>query len=164
MTPDDRPHFAAAMTRLFAIYGDELTDALLEAWWGVLKAYELREVRLAMNSHATDPDKGRWRPTPADMIRHITDTLPALRGKAYAARIRAARERIAPLEERLLRLEKDVELGLIEAGAATPEVNGLRMQIGALVREAGINDRPRLTGPAAAPKLLGDSLDGLVDP
>ena len=104
MTADDRAQFALAMTRLFAIYGDELTDALLDAWFGVLAGYDLREVRVAMSAHVTDPDKGRFRPTPADIIRHITETLPQSRAKLRNAQIREARDRIDPLERELFDL------------------------------------------------------------
>lgn len=149
MTPEDRATFATAMTRLFAIYGDELTDNLLDAWWGVLKPYELREVRYAMNAHATDPDKGRFRPTPADMIRHITETLPAKLAQERRARKAAARDRMQPLEAELLLLEREVALGLKQPGEVAARCNGLRAQIGAMKRDAEINDRPRLTGPAA---------------
>ena len=91
MTTDDRPQFAGAMTRLFAIYGDELTDSLLDAWWGVLAGYDLREVRLAMNCHATDQQWGHRRPAPSDIIRHLTETLPARRREAHVAKVRALR-------------------------------------------------------------------------
>lgn len=164
MNQIDRPQFAGAMTRLFAIYGDELTDSLLDAWWGVLAGYDLREVRFAMNAHATDPDKGRFRPTPADIIRHITETLPAHRAKQRADRIRAARERIDPLERELYdlrhRLERD-QIPEDDRAGVRARINGLSMQIGALTREAGIDDRPRIARPGAGPRNIAEALPQL---
>lgn len=144
----DRHDFAAAMTRLFAVYGEELTEATLDAWWGVLGGHELREVRWAMNAHVTDPDKGRFRPTPADIIRHVTQTLPAHLAQQRNQRIREARERMAPLEDELYHLRSKLEHGLIpedDQQAARARINGLSMRLGAMTREAGINDGPRIT-------------------
>ena len=166
MIPTDRAHFAAAMTRLFAIYGDELTDTLLDAWWGVLAGYDLRDVRWAMNAHATDPDKGRYRPTPADIIRHITESLPAHRAKLRNDRIRLAREKMEPLERELYQLRADLEHGLIpeaDQPAARARLNGLSMQIGALTREAGIDDRPRITKAPEGARTIARVLRQLED-
>lgn len=159
MDPVDRPAFATAMTRLFAIYGDELTESLLDAWWGVLAPYELRDVRQAMNAHATDPDKGRFRPTPADMIRHITETLPAKRRQLYVQRIRDARDRCAPLEEKLYRLKADIRNGIeTDHRAVMAQINGLAMQIAAIQREAEINDSPRIEHATGGMRLLAEEL------
>lgn len=149
MQPADRATFAIAMTRLFAIYGDELTDALLDAWWGVLGPYELRDVRWAMNAHATDPDKGRFRPTPADIIRHITETLPAVKAERRRQAMIAARDMCRPLEDELGLLRTKIELGLLEGEAldrARARINGICMEVAAITREAGIDDSPRLVG------------------
>ena len=158
MHQSDRHDFAAAMTRLFAVYGEELTEAMLEAWWGVLGGHELREVRWAMNAHVTDPDKGRFRPTPADIIRHATQTLPAHRAQQRNQRIREARERMAPLEDELYHLRSKLEHGLIPDEDRQPvlaRINGLTMQLGAMTREAGINDRPRITHERAPARTIG---------
>ena len=162
MTTDDRSQFALAMTRLFAIYGDELTDALLDAWFGVLAGYDLREVRVAMSAHVTDPNKGRFRPTPADIIRHITETLPGRRREAHFQRVRALRERIEPLDERFRQLKSALDLGIMpdeDKRKAYAEMNGIAMQTAALNRELSllVDDRPKLTM-GREPALLAASL------
>ena len=160
----DRHDFAAAMTRLFAVYGEELTEAMLEAWWGVLGSHELREVRWAMNAHVTDPDKGRFRPTPADIIRHITETLPQSRAKLRNAQIREARDRIDPLERELFDLRHRLEFDQIpveDRDRARARINGLSMQIGAMTREAGINDRPRLLHAVGGLRTIAEALPTL---
>lgn len=162
MTADDRAQFALAMTRLFAVYGDELTDALLESWWGLLQGYDLREIRLAMNCHATDPQWGHRRPAPSDIIRHLTETLPGRRREAHAQRVRALRERIEPLDERFRQLKSALDLGIMpdeDKRKAYAEMNGIAMQTAALNRELSllVDDRPKLTM-GREPALLAASL------
>ena len=162
MTTDDRAKFALAMTRLFAVYGDELTDALLESWWGLLQGYDLREIRLAMNCHATDPQWGHRRPAPSDIIRHLTETLPARRREAHVAKVRALREKIEPLDERFRRLKSALDLGILPNESKRKmyaEMNGIAMQTAALNRELSllVDDRPKLTM-AREPALLAAGL------
>lgn len=72
MDEQERKAFGTAMTRLFAVYGEPITPTLLSAWWGALAPrYPLVSVVDAMNAHATDPDAGMFRPTPAHIIRHL---------------------------------------------------------------------------------------------
>lgn len=115
MNKNDTQDFGAAMTRLFAIYGESLTDNLLSAWWGVLASYPLDEVKQAMNHHAKDPVAGRFRPTPADIIRHLTETIPAARRLAADALRRDYTERLGLLVNAQLRDAADHRLGLITA-------------------------------------------------
>lgn len=162
MTTDDRAQFALAMTRLFAVYGDELTDALLESWWGLLQGYDLREIRLAMNCHATDPQWGHRRPAPSDIIKHLTETLPARRREAHVAKVRALREKIEPLDERFRRLKSALDLGILPDESKRKvyaEMNGIAMQTAALNRELSllVDDRPKLTM-GREPALLAASL------
>ena len=162
MTTDDRAQFALAMTRLFAVYGDELTDALLESWWGLLQGYDLREIRLAMNCHATDPQWGHRRPAPSDIIRHLTETLPARRREAHVAKVRALREKIEPLDERFRRLKSALDLGILPDESKRKvyaEMNGIAMQTAALNRELSllVDDRPKLIM-GREPALLAASL------
>lgn len=152
MNADDRKDFGLAMARLFHLYNDELTGAVLDAWWGSLLQYPLREVVFGLNAHATDPQYGHRKPTLSDIVRHIAETLPAKRRQMRNDRVRAARERIEPLEQEMYRLDKDIDLKLIPlelVAEAQARVNGLRMQIGAMHREAGIDDSPRIERDAA---------------
>lgn len=123
MDSADRHDFSIAMTRLFAIYGEPLTENLLSAWWGVLAPYPLDDVKLGMNHHAQDPVAGRFRPTPADVIRHLTETIPTARRLVADALRRNYTERLGVLVEAQLRDAADCRLGLI-----TPEVNSERQQ------------------------------------
>ena len=152
MNANDRKDFGLAMARLFHLYNDELTNAVLDAWWGSLIQYPLREVVFGLNAHATDPQYGHRKPTLSDIVRHITETLPAKRRQMRNDRVRAARERIEPLEREMYRLESDLSLSLLrpeEEPEAKARIKGLRMQIGAMHREAGIDDSPRIEHDAA---------------
>lgn len=134
MTPVDRKAFALAMSRLFALYHDELTDAVLDAWWGVLAAYPLAEVLEAMTAHAADPKAGMYRPLPAHLIGHLTETLPARRRER--ARLRAARlaEAIDPHDRAIRQLENDVALGLRDRADAATRIRLERAAIETLTR------------------------------
>lgn len=144
MNESDRPDFAKAMAHLFSNYGDEVTDNLLDSWWGALRAHPLRELLWAMNRHATDPAYGHRRPTLSDVMRHLTETLPAERRRINNARKAAARDRIAPWEDELYRLEADVRCGIKTEAEAAPRIAGLRIQIGAAHRDAGLDDSAKI--------------------
>lgn len=162
MNESDRKPFAESMAQVFGVYGAELTQATLDAWWGVLAAeYSLREVQFAMNAHVKDPERGRFRPVPADILLHLTKTLPAARAARAAQRKARARELAAPLERELYQLQTDLRNGLIEEAdraRARSRINGLAMQIAGIERDAGIDDAPRLTADATAPVPVGSLL------
>lgn len=140
----DRPDFGKAMAHLFANYVVEVTPDMLDSWWGALGQYQLREILFAMNAHVTDPTYGHRIPTISDIVRHVTETLPRRRAERRAKQVREARDRIRPLEDELYRLEADIKLGLVQEWEVEPRINGLRMQIGAMHREAGIDDAPKI--------------------
>lgn len=114
MQKSDRKQFAAALTQLFAVYGAELTERVLTAWWGVLSPYKLEAVLAAMNLHAGDVDRGMYKPTPADVRRHLERTLPAMLHERRSEVARGAYAQIAPLRERLAVARNDHWLGLLD--------------------------------------------------
>lgn len=118
MNETDRSEFAEALAQLFAIYNDELTKRVLNAWWGVLHPYNLSAIMAAMNLHAGDPDRGMFRPTPADIRRHLERTIPTMIGEKRDSVLRDARARAAPHRDRIERIRCDVTLKLIDAKVA----------------------------------------------
>lgn len=147
MNEIDRKPFAESMAQLFAMYGAEITTAMMDGWWGVLApGYTLREVRFAMNAHVQDPERGRFKPVPADIIHHLRTTLPAARAARRAERVRLAREKVAPLEAEMYRLQADIRCGLRpdDHQHMVARINSLAMQITSIQRDAGIDDTPRL--------------------
>jgi len=56
------------------MYKVELTSAMLQAWWGSLKAYDVDVVEQALFSYIACPDSGMFEPKPANLIKFITGT------------------------------------------------------------------------------------------
>ena len=153
-SPEDTP----LLSMIGGLTSGESVASTLFEWQG----YDLREIRLAMNCHATDPQWGHRRPAPSDIIRHLTETLPARRREAHVAKVRALREKIEPLDERFRRLKSALDLGILPDESKRKvyaEMNGIAMQTAALNRELSllVDDRPKLTM-GREPALLAASL------
>lgn len=135
MQPNDRRQFGEALTQLFAVYGAELTDRVLTAWWGVLAPYKLTAVLAAMNLHAGDIERGMFRPTPADVKKHLEVTIPRMMDERRAKIAAEAQARIAPLRDRIATIENDVRLGLANKAEADVVTNHCGQEIYRIIRE-----------------------------
>lgn len=71
MRDADKPTFARVLGGTLEVYQRNLTEAAASIWWQALKHYDLEAVRTAFQHHLTDPDQGRFPPTPAAIIAHI---------------------------------------------------------------------------------------------
>lgn len=116
--PEDKVLFSRAMARLFALYGDELTPTLLQAWWGALEEYSVDEVMQAMNHHAKDPKAGMFRPTPAHLMTHLTETIPRERRQLAAQHQRQLAIALDPHDRAIRQAYSDAQLGLLTAEEA----------------------------------------------
>ena len=47
---------------------DDKLRTAIDGWWMVLKNYDAKRVTQALNRFASDPDRGRFMPTPADIV------------------------------------------------------------------------------------------------
>ena len=124
MNREDAPDFAKAMARLFTIYSDEINDTVVGVWLSVLQEYDLEDVRRAMTLHVKDPQRGRFKPLPADLIAHLTDTIPK---EKRIKRAQLAEERHAmadPVHAAMYMADNDLKLGLL-----TPEQHTAKMQV-----------------------------------
>jgi hypothetical protein len=74
MQPSDRADFARLLTDVMAYYRQDISPFTLDLWWGACQAFEMPQVRRAMTSHATDPDRGQFAPKVADLVRALTGT------------------------------------------------------------------------------------------
>ncbi|MES2347004.1 MAG: hypothetical protein V4641_05470 [Pseudomonadota bacterium] len=135
MHDHERKDFAEAMNQLFAIYGDEVTNRLRDAWWGVLSPYRLSAVMAAMNLHAGDVQRGSYRPTPADICKHLEVTIPGMIAERRNRIVREARSRIAPLQEAIAQLDSDVKIGARDAEYAAVEREQLEYTIRGILAE-----------------------------
>lgn len=113
MNTADRRGFAQAIGRLFAIYGESVTEAVIDAWWGTMQPYPFADVLEGMNRHAVDPQAGMFRPTPAHVIKHM-EALNTERARRVIQARHAAQPKIDKIEDELYRIEHDLEMGRID--------------------------------------------------
>lgn len=138
MQPHDRREFSEALTHLFSIYGDDVTKKMLDAWWGVLSPYHLNAVLAAMNLHAGDVERGMYRPTPADVRKHLEVTIPGMMRARRDAIARDARERIGPMRERIAQLRNDVRLGILKPAEADVLIAPIQQNIQCILAEPSV--------------------------
>ena len=67
----EKAKFTAAVAGLASFYGVELSHMALGIYWDTLREHELKPLQNAMRCHVKDPERGRWMPRPADIIRHL---------------------------------------------------------------------------------------------
>ena len=72
MTHNDRKDFAMLIIALGEYYNREISEGLIDMYWGGLSHLELKTVREAMNRHTQNPDSGQFMPKIADIIRMAT--------------------------------------------------------------------------------------------
>lgn len=71
MKADDSTRFRALLAGVFALYGKDLSEAVLSIWWAAMRGYEFEAVKDGLNRHAVNPDNGQFLPKPADVVRLI---------------------------------------------------------------------------------------------
>ena len=129
MTPKEMEVFAKAMARIFSIYGDEVTENMLSVWQRALAEYDLRDITRAMQLHVKDPQRGRFKPVPADIIFHLTDTIPK---EKRVERALLAEERHAladPVHNAMYMADNDRKLGLLTDEQHTEKMAALRRKL-----------------------------------
>lgn len=84
MHPDEKRAFGDALRRLFAVYGEPVTVALLDAWFEDFEQYPLAVVEAAMRCHRADPAAGMFKPTPAHLMKHLQGTPDERSARAWS--------------------------------------------------------------------------------
>lgn len=74
MKSTDRQRFAALMSQVSDAYNKPINEAGLSLWWGLMEAREFSEIEGAFRLHMVDPERGRFMPMPADIVRLIDGT------------------------------------------------------------------------------------------
>lgn len=74
MQASERAPFAQLITDVLAYYRQDASRFVLDLWWGACQAFDLAQIRQAMQSHATDPEHGRFAPRVADVVRILAGT------------------------------------------------------------------------------------------
>lgn len=74
MTSDDEASFADLMTAAMAFWRQPMTEFTLTVWWEACRQFDLADVRRALSQHTMDPERGRFAPLPADIVRQLHGT------------------------------------------------------------------------------------------
>lgn len=63
-----------ALAGIYSFFEKELSDTATELWSNALAGMDEVDVRAAFQMHLRDPERGRFLPKPADIIRHVEGT------------------------------------------------------------------------------------------
>lgn len=89
MQEADRPAFAAMMSDVLAFHRQALSRFALGVWWQACQPFDFEQVTKALSAHVMDPERGRFPPMPADIVRQLqgtqTDRALVAWGRVYEA-------------------------------------------------------------------------------
>lgn len=68
MREQDRKRFARAVSTALGLYGKEVDQQTLKAWWNILARYGIEDVERGFEAFLRDSKAGRYAPTPAAII------------------------------------------------------------------------------------------------
>jgi hypothetical protein len=89
MQAADRADFKALLTDALAFYRQDVSKFSLTVWWAACAPFDFEQVAKAFTAHATDAERGRFPPMPADIVRQLqgtqTDRSLLAWGKVYEA-------------------------------------------------------------------------------
>lgn len=89
MKIDQMDQFQALLTDVLAYYGKDVSGFTLDVWWGACQNFDYEQIEKALKRHATDPDRGRFAPKVADIVRVLqgttTDRAAIAWGKVHSA-------------------------------------------------------------------------------
>ncbi len=71
MNNKDKIKFVKIMTGLAEMYEFNLSDVQMGMWFNLLKIYRINEISEAVSDYMRNPDTGRYKPKPADIIKMI---------------------------------------------------------------------------------------------
>lgn len=74
MTEKDLERFEATLTSALAFWKQDLSEFALSVWWQACRAYSMEQVSKAFTQHAMDPERGRFAPMPADIVKALHGT------------------------------------------------------------------------------------------
>lgn len=74
MKPADRKEFARLLTDVHAYYKQDCSKFVLDMWWSACQSHDLEQISKALNAHAVDPERGRYCPRVADVVKVLSGT------------------------------------------------------------------------------------------
>ena len=69
MKATDKPDFLALVADVLAYHRQPASEFVLGVWWEACKAFSMEQVQKALQAHAMDPERGRFAPLVADVVR-----------------------------------------------------------------------------------------------
>lgn len=74
MQQHERGAFAGLLTDVMAYYGKDVSEFLIDVWWGAFESFEMEQISKALQRHACDPERGQFAPKVADITRALSGT------------------------------------------------------------------------------------------
>lgn len=74
MNASDKRAFKDLITQAMAFYRQDVSTFSLGVWWGACEPFSLEQVSKAFTAHATDAERGRFPPMPADIVKNLQGT------------------------------------------------------------------------------------------
>jgi len=74
MTNDDKRAFMDLITQAMAFYRQDVSKFSLAVWWQACEPFSMEQVSKAFTAHATDAERGRFPPMPADIVKNLQGT------------------------------------------------------------------------------------------
>lgn len=74
MTSADKVRFAEIMSAMAELYEMSLSDVVMEIWFKTLEEFPVDTISAAVFDYMKNPDVGRYKPKPADIIKMLSGT------------------------------------------------------------------------------------------
>ena len=91
MTDADKPGFVSMLSDALAYWRQDASAFTLRVWWDGCRRFDLEQVGKALSAHAADPERGRFPPLLADVVRQLHGTHTDRSLLAWGAVLEAAR-------------------------------------------------------------------------
>lgn len=72
MIDSDKKQFALLMKSICELYGKQVSQNLMQMYFGALNEYSIEEVTKGFEKHTMDTKQGSFMPKPADIARKIS--------------------------------------------------------------------------------------------
>jgi hypothetical protein len=66
--------FQRVLSGALSLWRQDVSEFALSVWWEACKGFSLEQVRKALTAHAMDPERGRFPPMPADIVKALHGT------------------------------------------------------------------------------------------
>lgn len=95
MRATDKARFVGAMNACADAFGKTLPNSQLALWWSLMSPFDIADFERALHQHLLDPERGRFMPVPADIVRQIEGTGGDRAALAWT-KVRSAIQRVGP--------------------------------------------------------------------